>query len=212
MSSNKFVVNIKSSGNIQVLNVCDKEVLGEVLKDGPLEVYIDPRYFNGRETDSEEVINLLKKHSIINLVGNASVSLAIRSGFGNRLAVRKIQGVDFLIIYKFVDNIKSSGNIQVLNVCDKEVLGEVLKDGPLEVYIDPRYFNGRETDSEEVINLLKKHSIINLVGNASVSLAIRSGFGNRLAVRKIQGVDFLIIYKFVDKYQKYENGQGDGHC
>ncbi len=103
LSSNKFIINVKSSGNINVLNVCDKDVLGAVLKDGLLEVYVDPRYFRGREADSEEVVNLFKKHSVINLVGNACVSLAIKSGFGNRLAVRKIQGVDFLIIYKFVD-------------------------------------------------------------------------------------------------------------
>lgn len=101
---------------------------------------------------------------------------------------------------KFVINIKSNGEISVLNICDQDVLGKVLKDGSLEIYVDPKYFGGTEAGPEDVIGLLKKHSIINLVGNASVDLAIRAGFGNKLAVRKIQGVDFLMVYKFVDKY------------
>ncbi len=112
---------------------------------------------------------------------------------------------------KFVVNVKSNGEISVLNACDPDVLGTVLREGSLQVYVDPRYFGGKEVDSVEMVKLFKEHSVINLVGNGCVALAIRSGFGNRLAVKKIQGVDFLIIYKFVGKYTTHENGKGAGH-
>ncbi len=101
---------------------------------------------------------------------------------------------------KFIVNIKSNGRISVLNICDSDVLGTVLKEGSLNIYIDPKYFGGKEVDSEEAVDLFKRYSIINLVGNGCVALAIEAGFGNRLAVKKIQGVDFLMVYKFVDKY------------
>lgn len=113
---------------------------------------------------------------------------------------------------KFIVNIKSDDKISVLNICDSDVLGTVLKEGSFEIYIDPKYFGGKEVDSKEALDLVRKHSIINLVGNGCVALAIESGFGSRLAVKKIQGVDFLMVYKFVDKYNTYEDGKGAGHC
>ncbi|MEM0097308.1 MAG: DUF424 domain-containing protein [Conexivisphaerales archaeon] len=112
---------------------------------------------------------------------------------------------------KFIINVKSNGEISVLNICDADVLGTVLMDGLLRVYVDPKYFGGKEVGAGEVIDLLKKYYVINLVGNGCVSLAIKSGFGNRLAVKKIQGVDFLMVYKFVDKYNINEDGKGAGH-
>jgi len=99
-----FVVNIKSSGEYAVLNAVDEELLGKRISEGAYSMFIDPRYFDGERVDEQGLRDLIRSNSIVNLVGNRAVQVAIDMGFGSSDAVRVIGGIKFLIIYKFVGN------------------------------------------------------------------------------------------------------------
>lgn len=83
-----------------------------------------------------------------------------------------------------------------MNLIDKEIIGLTLYDGGFKIYLNPSYFSGKEVSDEEAAELIRKAPILNLIGNRSVGLALKSGYGNEIAVRVISGVPFLMIYKF----------------
>ena len=84
----------------------------------------------------------------------------------------------------------------LVNICDEELVGTTVSEGRLEVHLSPEFYSGETVDKGEALRLIRTCSIVNLAGLRSVSLAIENEVGSRDAVRDIQGVPFLMIYKF----------------
>ena len=53
-----------------MLNICDAEFLGKTISEGELNMNITKSYYGDKPVDTEEAKILLKKASIINMVGN----------------------------------------------------------------------------------------------------------------------------------------------
>jgi len=85
---------------------------------------------------------------------------------------------------------------KMVNICDEELLGRTLKEGRLKVDISPDYFSGDRVDEETALAKIKETDIVNLVGNRIVARALKEKLGHPRAVRKIEDVSFLMIYKF----------------
>jgi hypothetical protein len=83
----------------------------------------------------------------------------------------------------------------MLNICDAELLGKTITEGELNMHISESYYGDRFVDKDEAQTLLKNSTIINLVGNETISLCIELGIGSENAVKKISGVPFLIVFK-----------------
>ena len=84
----------------------------------------------------------------------------------------------------------------MVNVCDKELVGRTLTDGKFEMHLSEEFFSGDLLDGREVLRLLKGSSIISLAGNRAVGLAVENKLGTKEAVRMVEDVPFLMIYKF----------------
>ena len=97
----KFAINTIKYGESYILNICDENLVSKTLKEGNISIYIDPRYYMNRLVDESEVLGYISAAGILNLVGPMSVELVLRAGLGCRDAVKLIQGVPFLIVYKF---------------------------------------------------------------------------------------------------------------
>ena len=90
--------------------------------------------------------------------------------------------------------ITSSGNI-ILNICDPDLLDKIVKDKKIEIKISSKYYNDKTIDEIEAEYLLKKCTSANMVGEKTISLSLKIGIGSEKAVRRIDGIPFLIIYK-----------------
>ena len=97
----EYVVRLMNWNGLRLLNVCEKELLGSVVKGDGLEMRISEDYFGGEVVEREEVIRLVKECEIVNLVGNEIVEAVVEEGLANGDAVRIIGGVSFLMIFKF---------------------------------------------------------------------------------------------------------------
>jgi uncharacterized protein len=84
----------------------------------------------------------------------------------------------------------------LVNICDDELIGRTVTEGRLKVHISEEFYFGEIVNGHEVLRLIKTCSIVNLAGRRSVALAISNGMGAKEAVREIEGVPFLMIYKF----------------
>ena len=88
------------------------------------------------------------------------------------------------------------GNVLV-NICDEELIGRTVTEGKLKMHISKEFYLGEKVGAAEALDLIRKCSIVNLVGRRSVSLAVENNIGARQAIREIENVPFLIVYKFL---------------
>ncbi len=85
---------------------------------------------------------------------------------------------------------------RMVNICDEELLGRTLREGKLKVDISSDYFEGSRVDEKTALAQIRQTDIANLVGNRIVERALKEKLAHPRAVRKIEDVSFLMIYKF----------------
>jgi hypothetical protein len=95
----QFSVRVTDYQKKIMLNICDADLLGKKIIQNDLTMHISESYYGERFVDQEEAESLLKNSSIINMVGNKTISLSIELGIGSENGVKIISGVPFLIIF-----------------------------------------------------------------------------------------------------------------
>ncbi|MFY9299983.1 MAG: DUF424 domain-containing protein [Candidatus Nitrosotenuis sp.] len=96
----RFFVRTSNYQNSRMLNICDEELLGRVLKNGKLQINISKTYYGERLVDADEAEKLMRNSSIINMVGTQTIEMSINLQIGIRQGVKMIDGVPFLIVFK----------------------------------------------------------------------------------------------------------------
>ena len=84
----------------------------------------------------------------------------------------------------------------LVNICDEELVGRTVSEGELKVHLSKEFYSGEVVDTGEALKLIRACSIVNLAGSRSVSLAVNNNMGAPEAIREIEEVPFLMIYKF----------------
>ena len=95
-----FAVKLQNYQQNKMLNICDAELLGKNIVEGDLTMNISENYYGEKFVEKEEAEDLLKTSSIINMVGENTVSLSINLGIGNENGIKMISGIPFLIVFK----------------------------------------------------------------------------------------------------------------
>lgn len=88
-------------------------------------------------------------------------------------------------------------NEVVVAICDKELIGSVLKEGELVLDLKNHssFYVGELVTQKQASELLKEATSINLVGEKAVGLAIKKGLAKKGAEKKIAGVPHLQVYQ-----------------
>lgn len=73
--------------------ICDKELLGKNLKFNDVDVKVSEKFYGGKMMGEDECIELMKKATIGNLIGNRIVKLALEKGFITEENILYINGV-----------------------------------------------------------------------------------------------------------------------
>ena len=81
-------------------------------------------------------------------------------------------------------------------MCDAELVGRTLRQSDLEVKITKSYYGDRVVDEKEAESLLRNSTIINMAGRRTIDLSIKIGVGTAKSVKEIEGIPFLIVFKF----------------
>ena len=94
-----FSVRVTEYQKNMMLNICDAELLGKKIIQDELSIHISESYYGDRIVEKDEAKNLLKQSSIINMVGEKTISLSIQLGVGSENGVKTISGIPFLIVF-----------------------------------------------------------------------------------------------------------------
>jgi len=95
-----FSVRVTNRQNNLMLNICDSSLLGKKIVNDKITINISKSYYCERLVEKEEAQNLLKKCFSINMVGKETISLSVSLGIGSHQAIKEIDGVPFLLIFK----------------------------------------------------------------------------------------------------------------
>lgn len=96
-----FAVKVVNYQRNKMLNICDVELVGRTLVQSDLTMNISKSYYAERIVDEKEATQLLQNSSIINMVGIKTIELSVKIGVGSSKGVKKIDGVPFLLVFKF---------------------------------------------------------------------------------------------------------------
>ncbi|WP_100181677.1 DUF424 domain-containing protein [Candidatus Nitrosotenuis aquarius] len=96
----RFFVKTSNYQNSNMLNMCDEDLLGKVIKNGKLQINISKSYYGQRLVEKEEAETLLQNCSVLNLVGTNTIQMSVHLKIGSQQGVKTIDGVPFLIVFK----------------------------------------------------------------------------------------------------------------
>lgn len=85
------------------------------------------------------------------------------------------------------------GSQLLVNICDKDLLGKTLKEGGMVLKLDEQFYGGYKTSLSEAFSYIRQGAIVSLVGNVTVSYAIKNKYVHPEATIKIAGVQHAII-------------------
>ncbi len=96
----QFSVRVTNYQKNVMLNICDVELLGRNIVQDEFNMNISKSYYGEKLVEKDEAKILLKKSSIINMVGKETVSLSIQLGIGSETGIKTISDIPFLIVFK----------------------------------------------------------------------------------------------------------------
>ena len=85
----------------------------------------------------------------------------------------------------------------MIDICDLELIGSKLEQDGLVINLAKEYYQQDVIELTCAQELLKKCDIANLVGERIVGHAISMKMAKEVSVKRISGVPFLMIYKFL---------------
>lgn len=86
-------VRIHTSGSDRILAACDEDLLGRTFRGDGTVITVSERFYKGEIVSAEAFIERMKSVSIMNLVGEEVVSIAISEGHVSPENVMDIGGV-----------------------------------------------------------------------------------------------------------------------
>src|SRR6267143_2633548 len=101
MADRGYSVRTSEYQGTTLVNMCDEELVGRTVAEGKLKVHLSEEFYSGEVVNEGEALRLIRTCSIVNLAGSRSVSLAVDNKMGAPEAIREIEEVPFLMIYKF---------------------------------------------------------------------------------------------------------------
>lgn len=91
-------------------------------------------------------------------------------------------------------------NSLMVNVCDLSLIDKQIQHGDITIDIKKNYWMDKVADESEIESYLKKSSISNLAGKATVEKAIELNLAKKSSVKYFSDVPFLMIYRFRQSY------------
>lgn len=96
----------------------------------------------------------------------------------------------------FVKIIKSYRD--VVAICDSELIGKKFEEGIFQLDIKESFYKGDELSEEDTSAVIKRmareDATFNIVGEKSISLALRHEIISEEGIKRIQGVPFAMVF------------------
>ena len=99
-SEKKYYAKVHRIGREKVLAICDAELLGRELSDGNITIEISEKFYGGELLSYDEVRELMKTATIINIFGEDIVNQLIKENSDYEPSVIRIANIPHLQIIR----------------------------------------------------------------------------------------------------------------
>jgi len=84
----------------------------------------------------------------------------------------------------------------IVAVCDSELIGKKFEEGKFQLDVKESFYKGERVSEEKLIeifeDMIREDATFNIVGEKSVSAALKSGIVNEEGIKKIHGIPFAL--------------------
>ena len=87
----------------------------------------------------------------------------------------------------------TSGRKLILTVCDKEIIGKKFETNDLKLDLSSDFYKGKEKTDKEIIRLFEQAYMINLVGQESVDLGLKSKIISKKDIVYIEKISYVQV-------------------
>ena len=85
----------------------------------------------------------------------------------------------------------------IVAICDKELLGKYFEEGNFQLDVKESFFAGKDISEKELLEIIKKESMedatFNIIGEKSISCALKAGIILESGIKKIRGVPYAVV-------------------
>ena len=85
----------------------------------------------------------------------------------------------------------------VIAICDAELLGKNFEEGNFQLNLKESFYKGENIDEKKAIQIIQNQSredaTFNIVGEKSISCALKAGITNKQGIKKIQGIPYSLV-------------------
>ena len=85
----------------------------------------------------------------------------------------------------------TADNRLILTVCDKEIIGKKFETNNLKLDLSSDFYKGKEKTENEIVKLFPAAYMINLIGQKSVKLGLKSKIISEKDVIKIKDIPYV---------------------
>ena len=99
LSKQRYKMIIKehiTADNRLILTVCDKEIIGKKFETPNLKLDLSSDFYKGKEKTEKEIIKLFEQAYMINLVGQRSVELGLKSKIISKKDIIYIEKIPYV--------------------------------------------------------------------------------------------------------------------
>lgn len=79
----------------------------------------------------------------------------------------------------------------ILTVCDKEIIGKKFETDDLKLDLSSDFYKGKEKAEKEIVKLFEQAYMVNLVGQKSVKLGLKSKIISKKDIIKIKDIPYV---------------------
>ncbi len=90
-----MIVKTHETKNGVIVAVVDKELIGQKVEEGDLQLDLNSSYYKGELKTPDEVGDLIRNAYGVNIVGEHSIKLALEEGIIDESMIKKISGIPY---------------------------------------------------------------------------------------------------------------------
>lgn len=90
---------------------------------------------------------------------------------------------------------RSAENREVVGICDRELVGKTLNEGPVSISITSAFFGDTPASEEEIRRALDTSDNITMFGERCITLAIEHGAIDRESCKFVEGIPYATIIR-----------------
>ena len=88
-------------------------------------------------------------------------------------------------------------NQNLVAICDSDLIGKKFEEGIFQLDVKESFFKEDKVSEEEAVKIMrdfsKEDATFNIVGEKSISIALKTGIISKDGIKKIQGIPFAMV-------------------